>query len=98
MYSLYGEGDPSKYDEDGFGYYIEVNILAGIGNKPSGGGDISIEEMWFRVDSIDDPERMRSRCSFPELIAANAPQPHLDQRNTKNQTRCLLSQMATAAG
>jgi hypothetical protein len=48
--------EESKYDEDGFGYYIEVHILAGIGNKPSGGGDISIEEIWFRIDSIDDPE------------------------------------------
>jgi hypothetical protein len=55
-YPLYGEGDLSKYDEDDFGYYVEVHILAGIGNKPSGGGDISIEEMWFRMDSIDDPE------------------------------------------
>ena len=45
-----------KDDEDDFGYYIEVHILAGIGNKPSGGGDISIEEMWFRIDSINDPE------------------------------------------
>jgi hypothetical protein len=47
-YPLYGKGDVSKYDEDGFGYYIEVHILAGIGNKPSGGGNISIEDMWFR--------------------------------------------------
>jgi hypothetical protein len=56
MYPLFGESDLSKYDEDGSGYYIEVHILAGIGNKPSGGGDISIEQMWFRIDSIDDPE------------------------------------------
>jgi hypothetical protein len=46
----------SKYNEDGFGYYVEVHILARIGNKPSGGGDISIEKMWFRIYSIDDPE------------------------------------------
>jgi hypothetical protein len=31
-------------------------FVQSIGNKPSGGGDISIEEMWFRMDSIDDPE------------------------------------------
>ena len=49
-------GDLSKHDEDGFGYCIEVHILAGIDNMPSGGGDISIEEMWFRIDSINDPE------------------------------------------
>jgi hypothetical protein len=58
--------------------------LAGVGNKPSTGGDISIEEMWFRMDSIDDPEEMQSRCSFPQLIATIAPKPDLDQRNTAN--------------
>ncbi len=55
-YYLYGEGELSKYDEGDLGYFVEVHILAGIGNKPSGGGDISIENMWFRIDSIDDPE------------------------------------------
>ncbi len=55
-YPLYGEGELSKYDEGDLGYFVEVHILAGIGNKPSGGGDISIENMWFRIDSIDDPE------------------------------------------
>jgi hypothetical protein len=54
-YPLYGQDD-FWHDEDRFGYYVEVHILARIGNKPSGGGDISIEETWFRIDSIDDPE------------------------------------------
>jgi len=54
-YPLYGQED-LWHDEDRLGYYVEVHILAGIGNKPSGGGDISIEEMWFRIDSINDPE------------------------------------------
>jgi hypothetical protein len=53
-YYLYGEGELSKYDEGDV--YAEVHILAGIGSKPSGGGDISIENMWFRIESIDDPE------------------------------------------
>ena len=55
-YYLYGEGELSKYNEDSFGYYVEIHILARIGNKPSGGGDISIENMWFRIASLDDPE------------------------------------------
>jgi hypothetical protein len=55
-YPLYGEDDLWKDGEDDLGYYVEVHILARIGNKPSGGGDISIEEMWFRIDSINDPE------------------------------------------
>ena len=55
-YPLYGEDDLWKDDEDDLGYYVEVHILARIGNKPSGGGDIAIEEIWFRIDSIDDPE------------------------------------------
>jgi hypothetical protein len=56
MYSLFGEGELSKYDEHGLGYFVEVHILACIGNNPSGGGEISIENMWFRIESIDDPE------------------------------------------
>jgi hypothetical protein len=48
--------------------YVEVRILAGIANKPSGDGDISIEDMWVRIDSIDDPEEKRSRRSFPEGV------------------------------
>jgi hypothetical protein len=55
-YPLYGEHDLWKDDENDLGYYVEVHILVRIGNKPSGGGDISIEEMWFRIDSINDPE------------------------------------------
>ena len=55
-YPLYGEGELSKYEENGLGYFVEVHILAGIGNKPSGGGDISIENMWFRTALIDGPE------------------------------------------
>jgi hypothetical protein len=54
-YTLYGEGERSKYDEGGFGYVVEAHILAGIDNKPSGRGNISIENIWFRIDSIDDP-------------------------------------------
>jgi hypothetical protein len=42
-YPLYGEGDLSKYDEDGFGYYVEVHILAGIANKPSGSCQRSVK-------------------------------------------------------
>ena len=30
--------------------------MAVIGNKPSGSGEISVENMWFRIYSIDDPE------------------------------------------
>jgi hypothetical protein len=55
-YYLYGDGELSKYDEGGDGYFVEVHILAGIGNKPGGRGDISIENMWFRIYSLDDPE------------------------------------------
>jgi hypothetical protein len=56
-YYLYGEGEASKYDEGGSGYFVEAHILAVIGNKPSReGGDISVEDMWFRIESIDDPQ------------------------------------------
>jgi hypothetical protein len=55
-YPLYGEGELSKYEENGLGFFVEVHILVGIGNKPSGGGDISIENMWFRTDLMDNPE------------------------------------------
>jgi hypothetical protein len=56
-YYLYGEGEASKYDEGGFGYFVEVHILAGIANKPgAGGGDISIQDVWLRIESIDDPQ------------------------------------------
>jgi hypothetical protein len=55
-YFLYGDGELSKYDEGGWGYFVEVHILAGIGNKPGGRGDISIKNMWFRIYSLDDPE------------------------------------------
>jgi hypothetical protein len=41
--------------EDGLGYYVEVHILSRIVNKPSGSGGISIQNMWFRIDSIDNP-------------------------------------------
>jgi hypothetical protein len=54
-YYLYGEGEASKYDEGGFGYFVEVHILASIANKPgAGGGDISIQDIWWRIESIDD--------------------------------------------
>ena len=56
LYPLYGEGEYSKYDEGGDGYYVEVHILAGIGNKPGGGGDIWVQNLWFRIYSLDDPE------------------------------------------
>ena len=45
-----------KYDEDGLGYFVEVHILASIANKPGAtGGDISIQDLWWRIESIDDP-------------------------------------------
>ena len=55
-YYLYGEGELSKYDEGGSDFFAEVHILGGIGNKPGGGGEISIENIWFRIYSLDDPE------------------------------------------
>ena len=70
-YYLYGEGELSRC----FGYYVEVHILARIGNKPSGGGDISIENIWFRIDSIDDPPEnedlllVENLLLFPNLVA-----------------------------
>jgi hypothetical protein len=63
-YPLYGDGKYSKYDENGLGYYVQVHILAGIGNK-SGGGDIWIEDLWFRTESIDDPP---SATTIPLLV------------------------------
>jgi hypothetical protein len=36
-------------------YYVAVHILAGIGNQPGGGGDIWVQDLWFRIDSVDDP-------------------------------------------
>jgi hypothetical protein len=53
MYSLFGEGGCSKYKED---YYVEVHILAGVGNQPGGGGDIWIEDLWFRIESVDEDD------------------------------------------
>jgi hypothetical protein len=56
-YPLYGDGEASKYDEDGLGYFVEVDILASIANKPgAAGGDISIQDLWWRIESIDDPQ------------------------------------------
>jgi hypothetical protein len=68
MYPLYGgasiraplfDGDGNllfdRGGTDSYGYYVEVHILAGIGNKPGGGGDIWIKDLWLRVESIDDP-------------------------------------------
>jgi hypothetical protein len=56
-YPLYGEGKASKYDEDGVGYVVEVHILAEIANKPGAvGGAMSIEDIWWRIESIDDPQ------------------------------------------
>jgi hypothetical protein len=62
-YPLYGGGDGPLFDEDGnllfeggsLGYYVEVHILAGIGNKPGGGGDIWVKDLWFRIENIDEP-------------------------------------------
>jgi hypothetical protein len=55
VYPLYGRGyDEGGNFEDGFGYYVEVHILAGIGNNPGGGGDIKVEDLWSRIVSIDD--------------------------------------------
>jgi hypothetical protein len=41
-------------------------ILLFVGGLPgrSGAGDISIEGMWFRIDSLDDPEE----CGIPLLV------------------------------
>ena len=56
-YPLYGEGEDSKYDEDGLGYFVEVHILANIANKAgAAGGDISIQDLWWHIESIDDPQ------------------------------------------
>jgi hypothetical protein len=56
-YPLYGDGEASKYDEGGLGYFVEVHILASFGNKSeAGGGDISVQDMWWRIESIDDPK------------------------------------------
>jgi hypothetical protein len=54
-YHLYGDGEASKHDEGGDGYYLEIHLLAGITNKPSGGADISIEDACMRTQLIDDP-------------------------------------------
>ena len=55
-YPLYGEGEASKYDEDGLGYFVDFRILASIANKPgAAGGDISMQDIWWRIESIDDP-------------------------------------------
>jgi hypothetical protein len=51
-YYLYGDGER----ESDFGYYVEVHILAGIGNKAAGGGEISVGGTWMRTQFIDDPE------------------------------------------
>jgi hypothetical protein len=51
LYHLYGGGDGYEH----LGDYVQVHILAGIGNKPGGGGDIRILDLWFRTESIDDP-------------------------------------------
>jgi hypothetical protein len=51
-YYLYGDGER----ESDLGYYVEVHILAGIDNKPDGGGEISVVDTWMRTVFIDDPE------------------------------------------
>ena len=51
LYHLYGGGDGVER----LGYYVQIHILGGIGNKPGGGGDIRILDLWFRTESIDDP-------------------------------------------
>ena len=47
------------------GYYVQVHVLAGIGNRPGGGGDIWIDDLWFRIESIDDPP---SEATIPLLV------------------------------
>jgi hypothetical protein len=59
-YPLYNAGDGL----DSLGYYVEVHILAGITNKPGGGGDIQISDLWFRIEDIDEP----SEDSIPLLV------------------------------
>ena len=41
---------------DNMGYFVEVHVLARVDNKPDGGGEISVEEVWMRTQFIDDPE------------------------------------------
>jgi hypothetical protein len=71
-YYLYGMGDDAGFhsvelydDNTGFrsievpdstGYFVEVHVLARVDNKPDGGGEISVEEVWMRTQFIDDPE------------------------------------------
>jgi hypothetical protein len=49
-----------------YGYYVEVHILAGIGNKPGGGGNIWVEDLWARMENIDEPE---SDTLIPLLVS-----------------------------
>jgi hypothetical protein len=58
MYPLYGGGDcgPEINFFGSLGYYVEVHLLATIGNKPEGGGAIWVQDLWFRIESIDDPQ------------------------------------------
>jgi hypothetical protein len=65
LYPLYGGGKDSQYDKGGLGYYVPVHILAGIGNKSGVGGDIWVQDLWFRVESIDDPP---SDTTIPLLV------------------------------
>jgi hypothetical protein len=69
-YPLFGDGKYSNYEEGGLGYCVEVHILAGIGNKPGGGGDIWVEDLWSRIVSIDDdqPEADPPESSIPLLV------------------------------
>jgi hypothetical protein len=61
-YPLYGGGDEDNTSD---GYYAEIDILASIGNRPGGGGDIRIQDLWFRIESIDD---LPSETSDPLLV------------------------------
>jgi hypothetical protein len=67
MYPLYGCGydEDGNFDKDSFGYYVEVHLLAGIGNKPGGGGDIWVQDLWFRIENIDEPP---SDTTIPLLV------------------------------
>jgi hypothetical protein len=51
IYPLYGGHDSPR--DKGFGYYVQVHVLASIGNLPGGGGDITIEDLWSRIELID---------------------------------------------
>jgi hypothetical protein len=61
------------YGFSSLGYYVQVHVLAGIGNKSGGSGDIWIHDLWFRAESIDDPpsEAMTAPGSLAPVQPSN---------------------------